>query len=308
MKKEQNTLLQGYKTVDTSTLSVVKLHQYLLSAVAPRPIALVSTRNKKGEVNLSPFSYFNVFGANPPLLIFSPARRVRDNTLKHTLENVREYPFAVVNMVDFSMVEQMSLSSTEYDEGVNEFVKSGLTEMASENIEVPRVAEAPVAFECKIQEVLETGKEGGAGNLVLAEVVKIHISQRVLDDSEMIDPLKMDLVGRMGGSWYTRTTPATMFEIPKPLKTKGIGVDQLPDSAKNSHVLTGNNLGRLGNAERLPSKKEIDEARNEWMALQGTEKFQAIALNRIHQKVQELLENNEMEKALAWLWMGETII
>lgn len=305
MEKQQHMSPRDFYTVDPSALPVAKLHQYLLSAIAPRPIALVSSMNKVRQVNLSPFSYFNVFGANPPLLIFSPARRVRDNTLKHTLENVKDHPYAVVNMVDYAMVEQMSLSSTEYDAGINEFVKSGLTEVESELIDVPRVGEAPVAFECKISNIIETGEEGGAGNLVLAEVLRIHIVQRVLDAEGMIDPLKMDLVGRMGGSWYTRTSPETLFEIPKPLRNKGIGVDQLPPSARFSNVLTGNNLGRLGNAERIPTAQEIEEAENELKAVLGHKEKQAIVLESIHKKVQELLESSELEKALAWLWMGD---
>lgn len=291
-------------SVDPSNLSTVKLHQYLLSAIAPRPIAFVSTADKQGNVNLSPFSYFNVFGANPPLLIFSPARRVRDNTTKHTLENVLENPEAVINMVDYALVEQMSLSSTEYDKGINEFVKTGLTQIASEKISVPRVAEAPVSFECKVQKVIETGEQGGAGNLVLCEVVQIHIRASLTDDNDMIDPEKLDLVGRMGGSWYTRSGRETLFEIPKPLKTKGIGVDSLPEHARLSDVLTGNNLGRLGNAERVPSNEEINSLREEVFSkldalIGGQEK-----MTFIYHQVRELLEKGNIQAALTWVWLG----
>jgi len=294
----------GFFGIDPSDLSTVKLHQYLLAAIAPRPIAFVSTRNKEGNVNLSPFSYFNIFGANPPLLIFSPARRVRDNTIKHTLENVIKHPEAVVNMVDFSMVEQMSLASTEYEAGVNEFIKAGFTQIPSDNVQVPRVGEAPVSFECKVIKVEETGTEGGAGNLVYCEVVKMHIRESLLDENNMIDPLKLDLVGRMGGSWYSRSNEENMFEIPKPLKTKGIGVDQLPEHVRWSKVLSANNLGRLGNMESIPTTSEIEECRHAFneKILEEMDNEKAILL--IHEKARKLIEAGNTQKAMAWLWLG----
>lgn len=247
--------------IDPSEIAVPQLHQYLLGAVAPRPIAFASTVDENERVNLSPYSFFNCFSANPPVLIFSPARRVRDNTTKHTLDNVEKTGEVVVNIVDYKIVEQMSLSSTEYEEGVNEFVKSGLTEVPSEKVKPPRVGEAPVAFECKVKEVISLGQEGGAGNLVICEVVMMHVSDEVLDEEKKIDPYKIDLVARMGGNWYCRANGEALFEIPKPLRTKGIGVDQLPESIRNSHVLTGNNLGRLGNMESLPDADAIEAHR-----------------------------------------------
>lgn len=249
-------------TIDPKEIPVPELHGFLLGAVAPRPIAFASTVDKQGNVNLSPFSFFNVFSANPPIMIFSPARRGRDNTTKHTLENVLEHPEVVINVVSHSIVEQMSLSSTEYEKGVNEFIKSGLTPIDSETIEPPRVKESPVSFECKVLEVKSLGENGGAGNLVICEVQRMHISDDILTDGK-IDPNKIDLVGRMGGNWYSRASGNDIFEVAKPLVTKGIGVDQIPVNIRNSDVLTGNNLGQLGNIEQLPSQEEIDQFANE---------------------------------------------
>jgi flavin reductase (DIM6/NTAB) family NADH-FMN oxidoreductase RutF len=297
----------NYRFIDPGSVSVQDLHKFLLSGVAPRPIGFVSTMNSNGDVNLSPFSYFNVFGANPPLLIFSPARRVRDNTIKHTLRNVKAHPEVVVNMVDFRMVEQMSLASTEYDDGVNEFVKSGLTQLPSSQIQVPRVAESPVAFECRVEQVIETGEEGGAGNLVICRVVGIHLKESVLGDDGMIDPLKLDLVARMGGNWYVRTGPENMFEIPKPLTTKGIGVDALPSNARHSEILTGNDLGRLGNAERIPSAKEIEKAAIQLNEIRAKFENNSEKLILIHQEVHKLLQKGETQDALSLVWLGKSL-
>lgn len=238
-------------------LSTGKLHGYLLSSVAPRPIAFASTIDKNGNPNLSPFSFFNVFSANPPILIFSPARRVRDNTTKHTLENAEVIKEVVINVVNYDIVQQMSLSSTEYAKGVNEFEKSGLTMLKSDIVKPFRVAESPVQFECKVNEIIKLGTEGGAGNLVICEVVKLHISKDVLNEDESINQEVLDLVARAGGSYYSRAK-AGFFEIPKPLQTLGIGVDKMPDFVKNSMILTGNDIGMLANVEALPTKKEID--------------------------------------------------
>ena len=245
-------------SINPKDISTIKLHGYLLSAVSPRPIALASTVDEDGNVNLSPFSFFNVFSANPPILIFSPARRVRGNTTKHTLENCLKTKEVVINIVNHAMVQQMSLSSTEYAQGVNEFAKAGFTEIASDLIKPPRVKEAPVQFECKINEVIALGTEGGAGNLIIAEVVKLHIDESILDAEENIDPIKIDTVARMGGNWYSRAKEG-IFEVQKPIRTMGIGVDALPESIKNSPVLTGNDLGILGNSERIPSEEEVRE-------------------------------------------------
>jgi flavin reductase (DIM6/NTAB) family NADH-FMN oxidoreductase RutF len=243
-------------------LSVQKLHGLLLSAVAPRPIAFASTIDADGNPNLSPFSFFNVFSANPPILIFSPARRVSNNTTKHTLENAKQIKEVVINVVNYDIVQQMSLSSTEYPEAINEFDKAGLTMVKSDLVKPFRVGESPVQFECKVNDVIALGQEGGAGNLIICEVVKLHITEEVLNADETINQEALDLVARAGGSYYTRANKG-FFEIPKPLRTLGIGVDALPESVKNSMILTGNDLGVLGNVEKLPTKKSIERFVNE---------------------------------------------
>ncbi|MEQ8927637.1 MAG: flavin reductase family protein [Fulvivirga sp.] len=245
--------------IDPKEIPVPKMHQYLLGAVAPRPIAFASTIDKEGNVNLSPFSFFNCFGANPPILVFSPARRGRDNTTKHTYENVLEVDEVVINIVNYAMVEQMSLSSTEYPKGTNEFEKAGFTQEKSELVRPPRVKEAPVSFECKVIEVKPLGDQGGAGNLVICEVLLAHVSEDILDENGTIDPFKLDAVARMGGNWYARANGDSLFEIAKPLTSLGIGVDSIPEGIRNSTILSGNDLGRLGNVESLPTAEEIDE-------------------------------------------------
>uniref|UniRef100_UPI0040484D33 flavin reductase family protein n=1 Tax=Mariniflexile sp. TaxID=1979402 RepID=UPI0040484D33 len=242
---------------DPKNLSTSKLHSYLLSAVAPRPIAFASTVDADGHVNLSPFSFFNVFSANPPILVFSPSRRVKDNTVKHTLKNILATKEVVINMVSFDMVHQASLSSTEYPEGVNEFEKAGLSMLKSDMVKPFRVAESPVQFECKVNNVIGLGTEGGAGNLIICEIVKFHIDEDVLDEDGSINQVKLDLVARAGGSFYSRAKKG-FFEIPKPLSTLGIGVDNFPEDVRNSMVLTGNDLGMLGNVETLPTEAEVD--------------------------------------------------
>jgi len=225
---------KGMLSINPADISTAKLHGYLLSAVSPRPIALASTVDAEGNVNLSPFSFFNVFSANPPILIFSPARRVQGNTTKHTLENIKETKEVVINMVNFEIVQQMSLSSTEYSKGVNEFVKAGFTMLASEKVKPFRVAESPIQIECKVNEIMELGTEGGAGNLIICEVVKLHINEAFLDESGAINQEKLDLVARAGGNYYSRAKDG-FFEIPKPLSTLGIGVDAIPSEIKNSN-------------------------------------------------------------------------
>jgi flavin reductase (DIM6/NTAB) family NADH-FMN oxidoreductase RutF len=242
---------------DPKSLSTNTLQSYLLSAVAPRPIAFASTVDIDGHANLSPFSFFNVFSANPPILVFSPARRVKDNTVKHTLKNILATKEVVINVVNFDMVHQASLSSTEYPDGVNEFEKAGLTMLKSEVVKPFRVAESPIQFECKVNEVIELGTEGGAGSLIICEIVKFHIDEEVLNEDGSINQIKLDLVARAGGSFYSRAKKG-FFEIPKPLSTLGIGVDNFPDKVKNSMVLTGNDLGMLGNVEALPTETEVD--------------------------------------------------
>lgn len=280
------------------SLPTGQLHACLLSGIAPRPIAFVSTIDAAGNVNLSPFSFFNIFGSNPVTLIFSPARRVRDNTTKHTLQNIQETMVCTVNIVDFPMVEQMSLASTEYDKGVNEFVKAGLTQLPSDMVAAPRVGESPLAMECRVTQVIETGDQGGAGNLVIAEVVNIHLRDDACGENGMLDVDKLDLVGRMGGSYYVRATGDALFEIPKPLRTKGIGVDRLPEHARNSTVLTGNDLGRLGNQEAIPTTAVLDQLRADTSlaTLLVTKESQ-------HQEVKRLLAEGDNERALAVLFL-----
>ena len=239
-------------------VSTAQLHGYLLGAVGPRPIAFASTVDEKGYPNRSPFSFFNVFSANPPVLIFSPARRVRDNTTKHTLQNVLLTMEVVVNIVNYDMVQQMSLSSTEYGKDVNEFEKAGLTMVPSDVVKPYRVAESPVQFECKVTKVEALGREGGAGNLIFAEVVKVHIDPDVLDENGAIDQRKIDQVARMGGNWYSRANLG-LFEVPKPLSTLGIGIDNIPEHIRTSSVLTGNDLGMLGNVEEVPDQNAVQE-------------------------------------------------
>lgn len=277
-------------TINPNNIEIAKLHNYLLSAVAPRPIALASTVDKHGNPNLSPFSFFNVFSANPPILIFSPARRVRDNTVKHTLENLEEVKEVVINVVTFAMVQQTSLSSTEYEKGVNEFEKAGFAMLKSDKVKPFRVAESPIQFECKVIQIMPLGSEGGAGNLIICEVLCMHIAKNVLDDSGAIDQVKLDLVARAGGSYYSRAKDA-FFEIPKPLQSLGIGVDTLPLEIKNSSVLTGNNLGMLANVNTLPTSDDVDKF------LQLNPKYIGIKTNEKHKFAQEFLQKNDVESA-----------
>lgn len=249
-------------SLDISAITAQEVYQILSTAVAPRPIAFASTIDKEGRINLSPFSFFNVFSAQPPILIFSPVRRMRDNTSKDTLQNVHEVKEVVINIVDHGMVEQMSLTSTEYDKGVSEFGKSGLTPVASDKVRPPRVKESPVAFECEVDNIIALGEEGGAGSLVVSRVVKIHMSSKNLDDQGKLDTTKLDLVARLGANWYARVTPESLFEIPKPIRKKGIGVDQLPAHVFQTNILSGNDLGRLGNSENIPSEQSLANFRN----------------------------------------------
>ncbi len=279
-------------TIQPKDIPTARLHGYLLSAVAPRPIALASTMDSEGIPNLSPFSFFNVFSANPPILIFSPARRVRDNTTKHTLENAKATGEVVINVVNHAIVQQTSLSSTEYEKGINEFEKAGFTMVASEKVKPFRVKESPVQFECKILEIKELGNEGGAGNLIICEVVCMHIDEEVLDEKGSIDQLKLDLVARAGGSFYSRAN-TSFFEIPKPLSQKGIGVDKLPEEVKTSNILTGNDLGQLGNVEGLPEVSDVNKF------LQDNPQFMTSKINEKHKFAQEFLQKNDVESA----WM-----
>lgn len=241
-----------YKTLLLKDLKTSEVSNFLHHAIAPRPICFASTVDAEGNVNLSPFSFFNLFSTNPPVIIFSPARRVRDNTTKHTLQNILEVPEVAVNIVSYDMVQQVSLSSCEYPKGVDEFVKAGFTKEPSQLIKPPRVKESPVQMECKIIEVKSLGEEGGAGNLVIAEILMMHIHENILDDIGNIDQCKLDLAARLGGNWYGRVNAGNIFEVKKPNTELGIGIDALPASIKYSNILTGNHLGQLANVNEIP--------------------------------------------------------
>jgi flavin reductase (DIM6/NTAB) family NADH-FMN oxidoreductase RutF len=239
-------------TLKINELSIPDRMHYLQHAIAPRPICFASTIDANGHVNLSPFSFFNLFSVNPPIVIFSPSRRGRDNTLKHTLQNVQAHPEVVINMVNHSMIQQMSLSSCEYPKGVNEFEKAGFTMLKSTLVKPPRVAESLIQMECKVTEIKSLGNDGGAGQLVIAEVLCMHINNAVLDPNQKIIQANLDLVARLGGDWYVRANGENIFEVPKPNVHLGIGIDTLPSSIKNSKILSGNHLGQLANATELP--------------------------------------------------------
>ena len=280
-------------SIEPSAIPVPQLHAYLLGAVGPRPIAFASTIDKDGNPNLAPFSFFNVFSSKPPLLIFSPNRSGKTGATKHTHENVKEVPEVVINVVNYNMVHQMSLTSSPYAKGVDEFVKSGFTKLASDTVKPFRVAESPVQLECKVLEVKELGQEGGAGNLIICEVTKMHISENILNDKGVIDMHKIDLVARMGGNWYCRANGEALFEVEKPVTTLGLGVDVLPEAIRNSKVLTGNNLGQLGNLEVMPTPEEVSTYKQAHCTY-GTE-------TELHTKIKELLDDNHIKDA--WLTM-----
>ena len=288
-------------TLDPKDLPIPKLHGYLLGAVGPRPIAFASTIDENGVNNLSPFSFFNVFSAAPPILIFSPARNGRTNTTKDTYNNVKAIPEVVINIVNYDILHQMSLSSSPYAPGVDEFVKAGLTPIASETIRPMRVQEAPVQFECKVNQVIELGDQGGAGNLVICEVTKIHIHEEILGEDGMIDQYKINLVARMGGNWYCHANEASMFEVAKPLTTIGIGFDQLPEDIKASSVLTANDLAQLAGIAALPNETDV----NDYKLLELSDFFLSLEdepaqlEQALHNKAKELLVENKLEEA----WM-----
>jgi len=288
-------------TLDPKELPIPKLHQYLLGAIGPRPIAFAATIDAAGNHNLAPFSFFNVFSANPPILIFSPARSGRNNTTKDTYNNVKVHPEVVINVVNYAIVHQMSLASSPYAPGVSEFEKAGFTPLKSDLVQPMRVAESPVQFECKVIEVKELGTEGGAGNLIICEVMKIHIAEAVLDENGMIDQHKIDLVSRMGGNWYCRADKNSMFEIQKPITTCGIGYDALPKDILQSSILTGNDLGHLAGIENLPDETAV----NEYKLLELSDLFLSLEDNAkaleqaLHIRAQQLLKENKLEEA--WL-------
>lgn len=278
-------------SIDPKELSVPILQKYLQNAIAPRPICFASTISKNGEPNLAPFSFFNLFSSNPPIAVFSPAYSGRTGAPKDTLLNVHEVPECVINMVNYNMVHQTSLASSPFPKGVNEFEKAGFTPLASDLIKPFRVKESPVQLECKVVEIKELGKNGGAGNLVICEVIRIHISEEVLNAENQIDTHKIDLVARMGDNWYCRAQGDALFEVKKPITSIGVGYDAIPDSIKHSKVLTGNNLGLLGSIEQVPTNDEVKAYRESLKNFAGDEERHLFA--------QSLLEANRVKEA----WM-----
>jgi flavin reductase (DIM6/NTAB) family NADH-FMN oxidoreductase RutF len=289
------------KTITPKELPLGEFHNALLTAIAPRPICFASTIDIEGNANLSPFSFFNIFGSNPTTLIFSPARRVRDNTIKHTLENAIATKEVVINVVNYNMVQQMSLASCEYPKGVDEFVKAGFTALASEKVKPFRVKESPVQFECKVREIIETGNEGGAGNLIICEIILMHIDDSVLNLEGKIDQHKMDLVGRLGSDWYVRANADSLFEVPKPNRNLGMGVDNLPENIRLSTILTGNDLGMLANEQNIPDNDSVEiykRMNKEVMEIHHRFADDAIQLQtELHRLAQYLLSENKVSDA-----------
>jgi len=273
-----------------SELTIPKLHQLLLGSVGPRPICFASTVDKDGNRNLAPFSFFNVFSANPPILVFSPARSGRTGESKDTYKNVKEVAEVVINVVTYNMVQQMSLASSPFPKGVDEFVKTGFTPIESELVKPARVKESPVQLECVVENIIELGQEGGAGNLIICKVVKMHIQEDALNEHGQIDQTKIDLVARMGGDWYCRANGEALFELVKPLTICGIGVDALPEHIRLSHILTGNDLGKLGNVEETPSHETSTEIKAKYA---GKDSILV---------AKELLNKDLAKEALALLW------
>lgn len=284
-------------TIDVKELKPADLQNYLQHSIAPRPICFASTIDKEGQINLSPFSFFNLFSSNPPIVVFSPARRVRDNTTKHTLENVLEVPEVVINMVDYPMLQQTSLASCEYPKGTNEFIKAGFTMQAASIVKPPMVQESKIKLECKVNQVIPLGTEGGAGNLVLAEVLMMHFDEQILDQEGKIDQRKLDLVARLGGHWYTRANASTIFEVEKPNMKLGIGVDALPASIRNSKWLSGNDLGQLANVHELP---DLDPAFDDHQYKQIIQYFSINPTEleeELHRYAQQLLNAGKVNQA-----------
>jgi flavin reductase (DIM6/NTAB) family NADH-FMN oxidoreductase RutF len=286
-------------SINPKELPIPQLHGYLLGAVGPRPIAFASTIDEEGNPNLAPFSFFNVFSANPPIMVFSPARSGRTNETKDTFKNVKKIKEVVINIVDYKMVHQMSLASSPYAPNVDEFEKAGFTKLKSDTIRPFRVAESPVQFECVVNEVVELGQEGGAGNLVICEVKRIHIKESIMDDDGKIDQHKIDLVSRMGGNWYCRANESSMFEIKKPITTRGIGMDKIPTDILNSTILSGNDLGQLGGIEVLPNETDV----NEHKLIELSDLFMEYEDDQpkleleLHKLAKEQLNNDKLEEA-----------
>ena len=283
-------------TTDLKDLTPVEKQYYLQHVIAPRPICFASTISKDGQVNLSPFSFFNLFSSQPPIVVFSPSRRVRNNTIKHTLENVREVPEVVINIVDYDMVQQTSLSSCDFPRGVNEFVKAGFTPLPSITVKPPRVKESKVHLECRVLEIKELGTEGGAGNLVICEVITMHIADELLDENKKIDQRKLHHVARLGGDWYCKVDETNLFQLEKPNVKLGIGIDALPASVRESKVLTGNNLGQLANVYELPTVDPSFSDERLKNIIQYFSLNPAEMENELHRYAKELLDQGKVQE------------
>lgn len=295
--------MKKFKTINPIDYSTKDLHKILLSSVTPRPIALASTIDTNGVVNLSPFSYFNVFSANPPVLIFSPANRVTDNSKKDTLINISKVKEVVINLVDYNIVEPTSLSSVYFEKNVDEFLKSGLTKMESIKVKPPRVLESPVSYECKVNDVISLGNNGGAGNLIICEVLMIHINEEFLNENGDIDPLKLNLVARMGENYYLDVKKESLFEIKKPVGVNAIGVDSLPNHASESLILSINDLARLGNIEEIPSLYLINQFKEDndiKKIISLPDQVEKIKI--LHIRVKEFLNNDDLNSAVLTLF------
>jgi flavin reductase (DIM6/NTAB) family NADH-FMN oxidoreductase RutF len=290
--------------IDPSQIPSQQLHRLLLGAIAPRPIAFASTIDKEGKPNLSPFSCFNVFGVNPTTLIFSPSRRGRDNTLKDTFLNIKEVPEAVINVVTYEMVQQASLASVEFPRGTNEFIKSGFTQIPSEKIRPFRVKESPFQIECKVRQVIETGTGGGSANLIICEVLLIHVNKNIFDDNGLIDPDKINLVGRMGGNNYVKASGNAIFKVPKPNDKMSLGIDALPEPVRMSKVLTGNELARLGSLENFPTAVEVGAIAKSDLVRQLQIRYATdyeLLIQHAHLLARELIAKNEINEAMKLL-------
>ncbi len=295
-------------SINPKEISTAKLHAYMLGTIAPRPIAFASTVDTDGNPNLSPFSFFNCFGSNPPILVFSPARRVRDNSIKHTLENVQATREVVINVVSYAMVQQTSLSSVEFPKGVDEFVKSGFTAIASEKVRPFRVKESPAQYECIVKDILYTGKEGGAGNLIICEAVMVHLHENILNDAGRVDPHKIDLVARMGNDYYCRASGNAVFEVAKPNARPAIGYDAIPEFILRSELLSANNLGQLGNVEHIPDAAAVEQIKSSSMVqdiLIRMHQDREGLINHLVLLAKDLLTQHQVENAWKVLLLAE---
>lgn len=286
------------KSFDPNSESFNRL---LKHAISPRPICFASTIDNDGNVNLSPFSFFNLMGQTPPICVFSPVNKMRDGSKKHTLDNVLEHPECVINVVNYDIVQQQSLASVEFKKGVNEFEKAGLTPIPSDLVKPPRVKESPIQMECKVRNVVSISDEPGAANLVIAEILRIHVEKNFLDEQNNVSPYTLDLVARLGDDYYCRIIPESIFEVAKPTRTIGIGVDNLPEEIKFSNYLTGNHLGQLGNQEKTPTKEMVENFKEQLKQRLEIEKFKPIEIR--HQIAAKLLDQGDVNGAWFWLLM-----